>query len=135
MNRQNLQPVALTEKAAEHVRKFLAHEPDKDVLRIRVKPSGCSGYRYVLELADKLEAHDRVFESHGVKVAVDDKSYAFVAGMELDYVREGLNERLKFHNPNVTSTCGCGESFGVDAAVSGLEPRGEPEPAPTGERA
>ena len=32
---------------------------------------------------------------------------------ELDFVREGLNEGFKFHNPREKDRCGCGESFRV----------------------
>ena len=46
-------------------------------------------------------------------VLVDPKSHVFLAGTELDFVREGLNEGFKFNNPNVTANCGCGESFSV----------------------
>ncbi|NDG59107.1 MAG: iron-sulfur cluster assembly accessory protein, partial [Betaproteobacteria bacterium] len=53
------------------------------------------------------------FESHGVQIFVDAKSLAYIDGTELDFVREGLNEGFKFHNPNVKSECGCGESFNI----------------------
>ena len=56
---------------------------------------------------------DRTFESRGVKIIVDPKSFAFLDGTELDFAREGLNEGFKFRNPNVKDQCGCGESFNV----------------------
>jgi iron-sulfur cluster assembly protein len=34
-------------------------------------------------------------------------------GMEIDYVRQGLNEGFNFVNPNERDRCGCGESFRV----------------------
>jgi len=54
-----------------------------------------------------------VFENAGVKVIVDSGSLGFVDGTEIDFVRQGLNEAFKFHNPNVKGECGCGESFNV----------------------
>ncbi|MHB8622398.1 MAG: HesB/IscA family protein, partial [Sulfuricaulis sp.] len=72
-----------------------------------------SGKAYVLEYADKIEAEDRVYESHGAKIIVDAKSLIYLDGTELDYTREGLNEGFKFNNPNVKDSCGCGESFNV----------------------
>jgi iron-sulfur cluster assembly protein len=54
-----------------------------------------------------------VFEEHGVKVLVDPKSLPYIDGTELDFVREGLNEGFKFHNPHEKDRCGCGESFRV----------------------
>ncbi|NCX72927.1 MAG: iron-sulfur cluster assembly accessory protein [Betaproteobacteria bacterium] len=60
-----------------------------------------------------MQKEDLHFESHGVQIFVDAKSLAYIDGTELDFVREGLNEGFKFHNPNVKSECGCGESFNI----------------------
>ena len=48
-----------------------------------------------------------------MRIVVDPKSLPFLDGTELDFAKEGLNEGFKFHNPNVTAQCGCGESFNV----------------------
>jgi iron-sulfur cluster assembly protein len=109
----DLQPVTLTEKAAEHVRGFLAKRGKGVGLRVGVRTSGCSGMAYKLEFADAASPDDHQFESHGIKVLVDPKSLPYVEGTELDYTREGLNEGFKFRNPNVKDECGCGESFNV----------------------
>jgi iron-sulfur cluster assembly protein len=109
----DLQPVTLTEKAAEHVRNFLVKRGKGVGLRVGVRTSGCSGMAYKLEFADAANADDHQFESHGVRILVDPKSLAYVEGTELDYTREGLNEGFKFRNPNVKDECGCGESFNV----------------------
>lgn len=105
--------ITLTEKAAQHVRDFLAKRGKGVGLRVGVRTSGCSGMSYKLEFADEVGDDDLQFTSGGVTVLVDPKSLAYVDGMELDYTREGLNEGFKFNNPNVKSECGCGESFGV----------------------
>jgi iron-sulfur cluster assembly protein len=68
---------------------------------------------YVLEFVDQIEEEDVVFEDHGVKVVIDQKSLAYLDGTELDYGKEGLNEGFKFNNPNVKNECGCGESFNI----------------------
>ncbi|MGH8612549.1 MAG: HesB/IscA family protein [Gammaproteobacteria bacterium] len=105
--------ITLTERAAAHVKRFMT-ERDRDcALRVEVKPTGCSGFMYVVKPAKEVGESDQVFESNGVKVVVDPQSLKFLVGTELDYVREGLNEGFKFINPNVKSTCGCGESFSV----------------------
>lgn len=105
--------INLTERAAAHVKSFLAKSGTGIGLRVGVKPTGCSGYQYVIEAAEKISDHDQVFESNGVKVITDDHSLRYLAGTELDYVREGINSGFKFNNPNVQDTCGCGESFNV----------------------
>jgi len=105
--------ISLTEKAADHVRSFLAKRGKGLGLRVGVRTTGCSGLAYKLEFADAANPEDLQFESHGVKVLVDPKSLQYIDGTELDYSREGLNEGFKFRNPNVKDECGCGESFNV----------------------
>ncbi len=107
-------PVILTERAAEHVKTFLARQDQETPsLRIGVRPSGCSGQSYVIEPATEAADDDYIFDSHGVRILVDARSLDYLDGTELDYVREGLNEGFRFNNPNVKDTCGCGESFKV----------------------
>lgn len=105
--------VTLTEAAAKHVQKYLARRGKGVGLRLGVKTSGCSGMAYKLEFADQVEPDDKVWESFGVKVLVNEKSLPYLDGTELDYTREGLQEGFKFHNPNEKSRCGCGESFQI----------------------
>lgn len=106
--------IELTENAANHVREYLARHGGGDSFRIGVKPTGCSGYQYVVETAESIGEDDTTIESRGVKIVVDNQSLRYLAGTELDYVREGLNEGFRFRNPNVQETCGCGESFSVE---------------------
>ena len=108
-----MEGVTLTPSAAKHVAANLAKRGRGVGLRLGVRTSGCSGLAYKLEYADEVRPEDLLFESHGVKVVVDPKSLPYLAGTQLDFTREGLNEGLKFNNPNVKDACGCGESFTV----------------------
>lgn len=105
--------ITLTDKAAQHVSRYLTRRGKGVGLRVGVKTTGCSGLAYKLEYADEIATEDHVFESNGVKVIVDPKSLPYIDGTELDYAREGLNEGFRFNNPNVKDECGCGESFRV----------------------
>ena len=105
--------VTLTDRAAEHVQRYMQKRGKGVGLRLGVKTTGCSGLAYKLEFADEIRPEDQEFESHGVRVFIDPKSLAYLEGTELDYVREGLNEGFKFNNPNEKDRCGCGESFNV----------------------
>ncbi|CAJ0714755.1 MAG: iron-sulfur cluster assembly protein IscA [Ralstonia sp.] len=105
--------ITLTDKAAQHVSRYLTRRGKGVGLRVGVKTTGCSGLAYKLEYADEIATEDQVFESNGVKVIVDPKSLPYIDGTELDYAREGLNEGFRFNNPNVKDECGCGESFRV----------------------
>lgn len=106
--------VSLTESAAKQIEKQLAKRGKGIGLKLGVKKSGCSGFAYALDYADQLQETDKVFENFGVKVIVNANDLEVVDGIELDYRREGINEAFQFNNPNVTGTCGCGESFSVN---------------------
>ena len=106
-------PVTLTDRAAQHVQRYIEKRGKGIGLRLGVKTTGCSGLAYKLEFADERKPEDTEFETNGVRVLVDPKSLAYLDGTELDFVREGLNEGFKFNNPNEKDRCGCGESFNV----------------------
>ena len=82
-------------------------------LRISVKGGGCSGMSYSLDWAEAPREKDRIFERDGVRVFIDGKSFLYVAGSELTYEQTLMSSMFKLQNPNVKSTCGCGESFSV----------------------
>jgi iron-sulfur cluster assembly protein len=106
--------VTLTDAAAGHVTKMLQQRGHGVGLRIGTKKSGCTGFAYVVDYADDLGSNDHVFESHGVKVVVDEDSLPRIDGMEVDFVKSSLlNEGFEFRNPNIKDACGCGESFSV----------------------
>ena len=104
--------LGLTEKAAEKVREIQAAEAIEANygLRLRVVGGGCSGFAYDLYF-DQVTEMDRVFDSHGVKLVVDQMSLQYLAGTQVDYVEGLQGAGFKFSNPNVKSTCGCGSSF------------------------
>ena len=105
--------IELTAAARERMQNFLAAKPDAAGVRFGVRKTGCSGYAYVVDIADQIGAEDRVIEQDGIKLVVDRKSLPFVDGTQIDFARDGLNSSFVFRNPNVTGECGCGESFTV----------------------
>ena len=108
-------PVTLTDKALQHVQNRLQQRGSGIGLRLAVEASGCNGYKCVVDFVDTAEADDHIFPVQAdIAVYVNKDSLAFVAGTEIDYVREGLNEHFVFHNPQQAGECGCGESFSID---------------------
>ncbi len=105
--------ITMSDSAAQRVQAFLTNRGKGLGLRLGVRTSGCFGMAYVLEFVDEANDDDIVFEDKGIKVIIDGKSLVYLDGTELDFVKEGLNEGFKFNNPNVSSECGCGESFNV----------------------
>lgn len=105
--------ISMTPAAADRVKSFLSNRGKGIGLRLGLKTSGCSGMVYVIEFVDALNDDDEVYEVADVKIIIDAKSFIYLQGIELDFVKEGLNEGFQFNNPNAKGECGCGESFTV----------------------
>jgi|SRR5262245_19593394 len=103
--------VLVTELAARHLASQLARHPGAVAVRLSVAPAGCSGLSYRVDPASAIRDDDAVFESRGIRIAVDPASLPHVRGTTIDLTVVGLARRLRFDNPNATQTCGCGESF------------------------
>lgn len=107
--------ITLTPKAAAQVARVKADNniPESHSLRISVKGGGCSGFSYVLGFDAEPTAKDKVMESEGTRIFIDQKSLFYLSGTVLDF-SDGLNGKgFVFNNPQATKTCGCGQSFGV----------------------
>ncbi|MDP2623247.1 MAG: iron-sulfur cluster insertion protein ErpA [Actinomycetota bacterium] len=104
--------VTLTSAAAAKVTELLEREDEKDlVLRLGVRPGGCSGFSYEMFFDANVDDSDFIAETDGVRMAVDSQSLEMLKGAQVDY-RDGL-QGAGFHieNPNVSRACGCGNSF------------------------
>lgn len=104
--------VTLTETAAKKVMDLrLAESKPEWGLRVRVVGGGCSGMSYELGWEDQAAEGDNVIESHGIKVYVDTQSAGYLAGSEIDFVDNNMmGAGFAIKNPNVKSSCGCGQS-------------------------
>jgi iron-sulfur cluster assembly protein/iron-sulfur cluster insertion protein len=104
--------VLVTEAAVAKLHELLEAEGDPSLaLRLAVRPGGCSGFSYEMFFDSEVESDDVIEEYDGVKVVVDPQSVEMVRGSQLDY-RDGLmGAGFAINNPNVTRSCGCGNSF------------------------
>ncbi len=107
--------MSLTEAAASRVKEIMADKPAVG-LRVGVRNGGCAGMSYTMELAERVEPLDEVIEDKGVKVLIDPKAVLFLLGAEMDFKSDRLGSSFSFHNPNETSSCGCGESVAITPA-------------------
>ena len=84
-------------------------------LRFSVKKSGCNGFRYVLDFIDDSSINDNLvmINDEQLTLYVTQEALPYVNGTRIDCVTEGLNQVIKFINPNSSAECGCGESFSV----------------------
>ena len=106
--------VALTQAAAARVRWIAERKGAAEVLlRLAVDGGGCSGFTYRFALAEAVEADDRVSETDGVRLIVDQVSLDFVRGSTVDFVQSLGGASFQVKNPNAASGCGCGSSFSI----------------------
>jgi iron-sulfur cluster assembly protein len=116
--------ITITDKGAEKVNEYLQSQSAEVAmagLRVGVRGGGCSGFQYQLAF-DEERPGDVVFESHGLRLLVDNESLPFVRGSEIDYEENLQGAGFKVNNPNVVAACGCGSSFRVadDEQVSAV---------------
>jgi iron-sulfur cluster assembly protein len=105
--------IQLTDIAAEKIKLNLNKRGKGIGLRVGVKTTGCSGLAYVLEFVDEPQSEDQCYNLKNCKIFIDPKSSVYLTGLEIDWVKKGLNEGFEFINPNERDRCGCGESFRV----------------------
>lgn len=107
--------ITITDKAKGKIDQLM-EESQMDTtyfLRVSVKGGGCSGLSYNLDFDNEEKPGDQFFEDRGIRIALDMKSFLYLAGTELDF-SDGLNGKgFNFNNPNASRSCGCGESFSV----------------------
>ena len=110
-----LPEIAFSEAAINHFIAYLTKNSEYKGIRLSVKKTGCSGLSYVVDYVEAASENDLVGAlSNDYLLCVDKKSYPFLKDMQVDYAKQGLNNKLVFTNPNQTGQCGCGESFTVE---------------------
>jgi iron-sulfur cluster assembly protein len=107
--------ITVTDTAKQQINQLLKRRGKGVGIRLGVKTTGCSGLAYTLEYVDEYTSEVGVtnYSQDSFVVLVDAKADAYLTGMTVDWVRNGLNEGFDFQNPNEKDRCGCGESFRV----------------------
>jgi iron-sulfur cluster assembly protein len=107
--------ITITETAAKKIVSNIARRGQGVGIKVGVKTTGCSGLAYVLEYLDEAPCtwDWTEHEKDGARVWINAKDLAYIDGLEIDYVRKGLNEGFDFINPKEAARCGCGESFTI----------------------
>jgi len=104
--------IIVTEKAVKRLKAVMSSEGKKDhVLRMSVEGGGCSGMSYKMDFDMAQGDFDKVFETNGLKVVCDLKSWLYLKNITVDYSDDMLTGGFKIKNPNADRTCGCGTSF------------------------
>ena len=100
-----------SDSAIEHFSKVLKERGKGIGIKLGIKEAGCSGYEYTFDFVDDIIDDFITYEKDSFKIFIDSNSFSSLKGSIVDYVDEGLNQGIKFINPNAKAVCGCGESF------------------------
>tara|TARA_B100001996_G_scaffold262468_1_gene204620 strand:+ start:169 stop:564 length:396 start_codon:yes stop_codon:yes gene_type:complete len=104
--------ITVTPKAVKRLKAVMESDNKKDhFLRMSVKGGGCSGMTYNMDFENTKKEFDKSFESNGLTILCDLKSWLYLKDVEIDYSEDLLNGGFKIKNPNAERTCGCGTSF------------------------
>ena len=104
--------ITVTEKAVKQLKIAMKSAGDENqILRMTVEGGGCSGMTYKMDFDNQQQEFDKVFESNGLKIVCDLKSWLYLKDIEVDYSNDLLNGGFQIKNPNADRTCGCGTSF------------------------
>lgn len=104
------QAVSITSAAATQISKLMTKDGHQG-LRIGVKKGGCAGMEYTMDFVTEVDPMDEVVEADGARVMIAPMAQMFLFGTEIDYTVSLLEAGFSFNNPNVTESCGCGESI------------------------
>lgn len=107
--------ITITEAGFLHLKKQIEKYGKGIGLKLSIKKSGCTGYRYDIEIIDHFneETELKFPIKENFIIAVPKKFFPMLQGTQIDYQKKGIISEFVFNNPNQTATCGCGESFAV----------------------
>jgi|TARA_B100002003_G_C13716508_1_gene359108 iron-sulfur cluster assembly protein len=104
--------ITVNKKAVKRLKAVMDSEGKGDhILRMSVEGGGCSGMTYNMDFENSKGEFDKEFESNGLTIVCDLKSWLYLKNIEVDYSDDLLNGGFKIKNPNAERTCGCGTSF------------------------
>ncbi len=114
---ENMKWFEITDEAKNQMSKMMSKHPDKYAITLVVNGGGCAGFKYDWKFIDDendIGKDDHVQEWEGpTRFVVDETSMLYVAGTKIDWKEELFGSQFVIENPNATSGCGCGESFGI----------------------
>ncbi len=104
----------ITESAAARVHNLIKQKSDPNLkLRVYIQGGGCSGFQYGFQFDKEQNEDDMVIDQKGVTMLIDSASFQYLMGSEVEFKDDLLGSRFTINNPNATTTCGCGASFGI----------------------
>lgn len=109
--------VNISPAAREKLVELLSGEDDVNGVRIFVSGGGCGGMTYGMTFSEAPTEFDSILEHDGLTMYVDAVAMSYLAGVEIDYVQQGMGASFVFKNvfaaTGGSGTCGaCGAAGG-----------------------
>ncbi|MBD2493273.1 iron-sulfur cluster assembly accessory protein [Nostoc sp. FACHB-280] len=105
--------IQLSQAAKIEIERLKSKQKTNTLVRLAVKPGGCSDLFYDMSFAEVAQTSDRIFEVRGLQVLIDNQSLKYINGLVLDYSEDLMGGGFRFHNPQAIATCSCGNSFAI----------------------
>lgn len=107
--------ITVTDTARQKIRQSLEKRGSGVGVSIGVKTTGCSGLAYTFEYLDSVDpkAAGKTYVFDNFNIFISEKHLPYFRDLEIDYVKQGINEGFEFRNSAERDRCGCGESFRV----------------------
>ena len=99
--------------AINEIGRLKSKQPSDTLFRLRVKSGGCADLFYDLAFDTTVQSQDQVLELHDIRVIIDPESINYINGLSIDYSEDLMGGGFRFHNPQATSTCSCGNSLSI----------------------
>lgn len=107
-------PMTMTDSCIQKIKELKEEEGNPDLkLRVFVQGGGCSGFSYGFTFDEIANEDDTAMDYGDVTVLVDAMSLAYLVGASVSYEESIQGSQFTIHNPNATTSCGCGSSFSV----------------------
>lgn len=108
--------INITDDAKSHLQKTIK---DNQSIMLCVEPSGCSGYSYVMDIIDSNTENYKKkilkkYNFNDISFLISNEDLNYLNNITINYVKEGLNSKITFENPQAVALCGCGTSFAIN---------------------
>lgn len=106
--------IQLSSTATQEILRLRSQQPSPSLkLHLAVHPTGCLGLSYSLDFAEQVQPGEVIYPCGAIQVAIPENDLKYVDGLLLDYSEDLMGGGFRFHNPNATQTCSCGNSFAL----------------------
>lgn len=105
-----LSPAAIAEIQRLQAAQVVTTEPR---VRLNLVAGGCETFLYDLTFDAMLRPGDHLYPYQGLEFLIAEETLPKIKGLQLDYAEDLMGGGFRFHNPNATKNCGCGNSFSL----------------------